>query len=59
MEGDPKARLVELSAGAQLLVLGRSLSGRSGSPLQRYCLLRAHCPVIVVAEEWARVYTDV
>lgn len=59
MEGDPKARLVELSAGAQLLVLGRSRSGRRGSPLQRYCLLRAHCPVIVVAEEWARVYTDV
>ena len=53
LEGDPGGALVDLSAATELLVLGRSSrTGRrlSGS-ITRYCLLHAHCPVVLVPAE--------
>jgi nucleotide-binding universal stress UspA family protein len=51
--GDPASELVELSARARLLVLGRSARGRlraalAPSPVPRV-VRRARCPVLVVA----------
>jgi len=46
--------LVDLSAGADLLVLGSAsglTDGRSIGPVIRGCLSRAHCPVVVVGPE--------
>jgi nucleotide-binding universal stress UspA family protein len=55
IEGMAERTLVELSAGADLLVLGESsthgLAGRSLGPVIRTCLSRAHCPVVVVGPE--------
>ncbi len=53
-EGNPERALVDASAGADLLVLGAAsgqLPGRSLGPVVRTCLLRAHCPVVVVGPE--------
>jgi len=54
IEGSPERALVDLSAGADLLVLGaasRRLAERSIGPVVRTCLTRAHCPVVVVGPE--------
>ncbi len=52
-EGKPERALVDLSAGADLLVLGsasaHALAGGSIGPVIRTCLSHAHCPVVVVA----------
>jgi nucleotide-binding universal stress UspA family protein len=53
-EGNPERALVESSAGADLLVVGTAsgqLADRSLGPVVRTCLLRAHCPVVVVGPE--------
>jgi nucleotide-binding universal stress UspA family protein len=54
VEGAAERVLVDLSAGADLLVLG-SASGfvpeRSIGPVVRTCLSHAHCPVVVVGPE--------
>jgi nucleotide-binding universal stress UspA family protein len=53
-EGMAERALVQLSAGADLLVLGSAsgqLAGRSIGPVIRTCLSRAHCPVVVVGPE--------
>jgi nucleotide-binding universal stress UspA family protein len=54
IEGMAERVLVELSAGADLLVLGSAsglTAGRSIGPVARGCLSRAHCPVVVVGPE--------
>jgi len=54
LEGDPAGELVDLSEETGLLVLGKSSRARhrpvAGS-ITRYCLLHAHCPVVLVPEE--------
>jgi nucleotide-binding universal stress UspA family protein len=54
-EGTPERALVELSAGADLLVLGsasaHTLAGASIGPVIRTCLSHAHCPVVIVSPE--------
>ena len=54
LEGDPAGGLVDLSEETGLLVLGKSSGARhrrvAGSTT-RYCLLHAHCPVVLVPEE--------
>jgi nucleotide-binding universal stress UspA family protein len=54
IEGPAERVLVDLSAGADLLVLGSAsglTEGRSVGPVLRGCLSRAHCPVVVVGPE--------
>ncbi|HTX85864.1 MAG TPA: universal stress protein [Streptosporangiaceae bacterium] len=54
VEGVAERVLVDLSAGADLLVLGSAsglTDGRSIGPVIRGCLSRAHCPVVVVGPE--------
>jgi nucleotide-binding universal stress UspA family protein len=54
IEGIAERVLVDLSAGADLLVLGSAsglTAGRSIGPVIRGCLSRAHCPVVVVGPE--------
>jgi nucleotide-binding universal stress UspA family protein len=54
IEGAAERVLVDLSAGADLLVLGSAsglTEGRSIGPVIRGCLSRAHCPVVVVGPE--------
>lgn len=54
IEGTAERVLVDLSAGADLLVLGSAsglTEGRSIGPVIRGCLSRAHCPVVVVGPE--------
>jgi nucleotide-binding universal stress UspA family protein len=54
IEGMAERVLVDLSAGADLLVLGSASGlneGRSIGPVIRGCLSRAHCPVVVVGPE--------
>ena len=50
--GRASQRLVALSRHARLLVLGHRGRGRASGPLfgsvSRYCLLHAHCPVLIV-----------
>ena len=52
LKGDPAGNLVDLSAGAELLVLGsRGHSGIVGTVLgsvSSECAARSHCPVLVV-----------
>lgn len=52
IEGVPERALVEVSAGAELLVLGSASAptdiGRSIGPVIRSCLSRAQCPVVVI-----------
>ena len=54
LDGDPATALVELSEETGLLVLGKSSRAKdrriTGS-VTRYCLLHAHCPVVLVPEE--------
>lgn len=51
--GVPERVLVDLSTGADLLVLGMNtpawLTGRSPGPVVRACLARSRCPVAVIA----------
>jgi hypothetical protein len=60
LEGDPAGGLVDLSEETELLVLGKSSLARhrrvSGSTT-RYCLLHAHCPVVLVPEEASPGFT--
>ena len=56
-DGVPERVLVDLSGGADLLVLGgttaaatASIVGRSAGPVIRACLMCARCPVVVVGE---------
>ena len=54
IEGMAERILVDLSVGADLLVLGSAsglTAGRSIGPVIRGCLSRAHCPVVVVGPE--------
>lgn len=54
LDGDPAAALVDLSAEMGLLVLGmpsRAKNRRVAGSVTRYCLLHAHCPVVLVPEE--------
>jgi nucleotide-binding universal stress UspA family protein len=54
IEGVPERVLVDLSADADLLVVGSAsglTEGRSIGPVIRGCLSRAHCPVVVVGPE--------
>ncbi len=54
IEGMAERVLVDLSAGADLLVLGSAsglTAGRSIGPVIRGCLSRAYCPVVVVGPE--------
>jgi len=54
VEGLPERVLVELTTGADLLVLGSGAglaSGRSIGPVVRACVRHAHCPVVVVGPE--------
>jgi len=57
IEGMAERVLVDRSAGADLLVLGATtspgVSGRSIGPVIRSCLIRAHCPVVVIGPEGA------
>lgn len=54
-EGTPERALVDLSAGADLLVLGsasaHALAGSSIGPVIRTCLSHAHCPVVLVSPQ--------
>jgi nucleotide-binding universal stress UspA family protein len=55
VKGVAERTLVDLSAGADLLVLGATsrpaLSGCSAGPVIRACLSGAHCPVVVVGTQ--------
>jgi nucleotide-binding universal stress UspA family protein len=57
VEGAAERTLIDESAGADLLVLGATPSGRSGAaigPVIRACLSSARCPVVVVgADDWS------
>ncbi len=55
VEGQPERALAGTSLGADLLVIGSASAhgpaGRSLGPVIRTCLVRAHCPVVVVGPE--------
>ena len=56
VDGDPATALVALSEETELLVLGKSSRAkhrRVVGSITRQCLLRAHCPVVLVPEEAA------
>jgi nucleotide-binding universal stress UspA family protein len=53
-EGTPERALVDLSYGAELLVLGsasHALAFHSIGPVIRSCLGHAHCPVVIIGPE--------
>ena len=48
MRGDPAELLLEVSAGAQLLVVGRGGHGHDLGPVSRRCVQDARCSVAVI-----------